>query len=277
MNLLSFNKRFPDEISCREYLKEKREAEGIVCSKCGCEKHYWFANMQLWKCSGCGTRLSLRAGTIMEKSHIPVLTWFMCIHLMTSTKKSFSALEMQRQLGLKRYEPAWLMMQKIRSSMGKRDNKYQLEGAIELDDAFFEIVDLKEKDELGNDIDEDKDIKRGRGSQKQRKVLVMVESKENPKQANPHKKSRSMGFAKMIVMDDLTSKGVNYEIKKSVKATSTILSDGYRSFAKLSDVVENHIQMVVASKEAHKKLPWVHTVISNAKRLMLGVHCKTSA
>ncbi len=37
-------------------------------------------------------------------------------------------------------------------------------------------------------------------------------------------------------------------------------------------MVDNHIQMVVPSKEAGKKLPWVHTVISNAKRLFLGIH-----
>lgn len=79
---------------------------------------------------------------------MPVRIWFMCIHLMTSTKKSISVLEMQRQLGVKRYEPIWYMMHKIRLSMGKSDSKYSLEGNIEVDDAFFEIVEIAEKDEL---------------------------------------------------------------------------------------------------------------------------------
>jgi len=74
MNLLSFNKKFPSEESCRLHLKEMRERQGIVCKKCGCEKHYWFANMQLWKCAGCGARLSLRAGTLMEKSHLLIIS-----------------------------------------------------------------------------------------------------------------------------------------------------------------------------------------------------------
>src|ERR1019366_5037116 len=78
MNLLNFNERFPTEESCRQYLKEKREAESVTCKNCGSTKHYWFANMQIWKCAGCGSRTSLRAGTIMEKSHLPVRTWFMC-------------------------------------------------------------------------------------------------------------------------------------------------------------------------------------------------------
>lgn len=272
MNLLKFNKRFPDEESCREYLKEKRESDGIVCKKCSCKKHYWFATMQIWKCADCGSRLSLRSGTIMEKSHVPVLTWFMCIHLMTSTKKAFSALEMQRQLGMKRYEPVWYMMQKIRLSMGKRDSKYSLTGNIEVDDAFFEIVDLTDNDESGNDDDTDENLKRGRGSEKQMKVLVMVESTPNPKQENPNKKNRIMGFVKMVIMTDLSSIEINHEITKAIAKSSTILTDGYKSYGKLTEVVDKHIQLVIPAKEAHKKLPWVHTVIANAKRLFLGIY-----
>lgn len=62
----------------------------------------------------------------------------MMLHLMTSTKKTFSALEMQHQFGVK----VWYAMHKIRSTMGKRDEKYKLMGAIEIDDAFFTTVDL---------------------------------------------------------------------------------------------------------------------------------------
>jgi hypothetical protein len=263
MNLLNFNKRFPTEEACRLYLKERREAEGIVCKKCGGTKHYWFANMQIWKCAECYSRKSLRAGTLMEKSHLPVKTWFMCIHLMTSVKKSFSALEMQRQLGLKRYEPVWYMMQKIRRSMGKRDKKYKLRGQIELDDAFFEIVDLEHDEE---------DQKRGRGSKKQKKVLVMVESTANQNQTNPHKKNRIMGFVKMISVSDLSANRVNYEIKNYINPNSVIISDSYHSYDKVYKVVDTHLPMIVPAKEADKKLPWVHTVIANAKRLFLGIH-----
>jgi hypothetical protein len=225
--------------------------------------------MQKWECASCKSRTNLRSGTIMEKSKLPVRTWFMTIHLMTSTKKSFSALEMQRQLGAKRYEPVWYMMQKIRVSMGKRDARYALRGEIEMDDAFFEIVDLPEKDELGNVKDEDN--KRGRGSQRQAKVLVMVESKPNPKQSNPHKKNRSMGFVKMLLMDELTSEDINGEVEHAIKPGSTVLTDGYNGYARIKELVK-HIPMKVPAKEAGKKLPWVHTVISNAKRGLLGVH-----
>jgi hypothetical protein len=78
-----------------------------------------------------------------------------------------------------------------------------------------------------------------------------------------------MGFVKLITMDDLTTIGINYELKKNIKTDSIILTDSYQGYA--SSPI-HHDPMVVAPKEAGKKLPWVHTMISNAKRLMRGVH-----
>lgn len=274
MNIFEFTGKFPTEESCREHLRLQREKKGVSCRSCGEEKNYWVKSMGYWKCSNpeCKSTTNLRQGTIMEKSHVPVLKWYMCIHLMTTAKKPFSALEMQRQLGLKRYEPVWYMMQKIRIAMGKRDSKYTLKGEIEMDDAFFEVVDIPEKDELGNNIPNDEIQKRGRGSQSQQEVLVMVESTPNPKQDNKHKKKRVMGFVKMVTMDNLNSKGINFEVERNIEKKSSIITDGFRSFAGLSKVVDKHLPEVTPSKEAHKKLPWVHTQIANAKRELLGIH-----
>ena len=86
----------------------------------------------------------------MEQSNLPLLTWFMTIHLMTSIKKSFSCLELQRQLGFKRYETIQNLMRKIRNNMGEREMKYKLSGQIELDHGMYEVVKSPELDELGN-------------------------------------------------------------------------------------------------------------------------------
>lgn len=91
----------------------------------------------------CHSRQGLRAGTVMENTNLPIRYWLMAIHLMSVTKKGFSALEMQRLIGHKRYEPIWYMMHKIRRIMGKRDDAYQLSGHIEIDEGFFERVDDK--------------------------------------------------------------------------------------------------------------------------------------
>jgi len=85
--------------------------------------------------------------------------------MLTSTKKSFSALEVQRQLG-HLYEPIWYMLHKIRHSMGKRDDNYLLGNEVELDEGFFEIVPNKERrDELVVELENNGGkYKRGKGS-----------------------------------------------------------------------------------------------------------------
>lgn len=100
----------------------------------------------------------------------------------------------------------------------------------------------------------------------------MVESESNPDQANPHKKKRAMGYIKMIIMDNVKSTAINYEVAKSVDSNATLITDGMPGFAKLKEIVSRHKYFIVPKKEAGKTLPWVHTVIANAKRLFLGIH-----
>ena len=152
---------------------------------------------------------------MMHASKLPMIYWFTAIHLLTSTKKTFSALEMQRQLGHKRYQPIWEMMHKLRSVMGERDAEYELTGTIELDEGYFT------KD---SDLEEDVPLKRGVGSQQKAKVLVMVESEKegNPKKG---KKSRKCGHLKMQVILDLKAETFKAVVKKSVNAKSTVVMD----------------------------------------------------
>ena len=89
----------------------------------------------------------------MENSKLPFMYWYIAMHLLTSTKKSFSAAELQRQLGHKRYQPIWEMVCKLRDVMGKRDNLYQLTDEVELDNAFITTLIPEEE--------KDKPLKRG--------------------------------------------------------------------------------------------------------------------
>ncbi len=199
------------------------------------------------------------------------IQWFMCIHLMTTSKKPFSGLEMMRQLGFKRYEPVWNMMRKIRIMMGKRDERYTLKGTVEMDEGFFEVVSIPKRNELGEIIDERKELTRGRGSERQGKVLVSVES-EPIEHEFKHKKKRVMGYVKMEVLDDLGSFNINNSVSSNIDKDSHIITDSWRGYSKLKDVVEQHTPMIVKPKESMEKLPWVHTIISNCKRELLGVH-----
>lgn len=65
----------------------------------------------------CRYQVSVTAGTILHNSKIPLTTWFWAAYLMTTDKRGLSALLLQQQLGLRRYETAWMMLHKLRRAM----------------------------------------------------------------------------------------------------------------------------------------------------------------
>ena len=264
MKLLEFSKRFPDETSCERYLREVREKEGVVCAKCGCKEHHWDSYNKRWRCKKCNHETTLTAGTVMHGSKLPLMYWFTAIHLMTSTKKTFSALEMQRQLGHKRYQPIWEMMHKLRSVMGLRDGKHTLKGVVELDEGFFTCAD-------GRGDESEQPLKSGLGSERKASVLVMAESEPSqPKKRG--QKNRKVGHLKMRVMKDLKADTVNELAKDSLSPEARVDSDAYPSHRRLGGVVSQVNAQVVKPKDAPKALPWVHTAIANAKSLFQDMY-----
>ena len=265
MNFIDFVKRYPTEASCIKHFREVKEAKGVVCKKCGSTRHYWNKTYNSHDCCTCRYRTTLRSGTVMESSKLPFQYWLYAIYLMTMTKKGMSALELQRQLGHKRYEPIWLMMHKIRLVMGMRDDKYDLEGVVELDDAFFKTH---------SEVKSEGATKRGRGSQERSKVLVMA--KVEPKQGRPrkHKKPSAFRYVKMVVIPNSSSETMNGIVANNLLPTTTVKSDGWRGFNRIKDVASKHIKKIAPPQNASNALPWVHTMISNAKRNFLGINHK---
>ena len=262
MKLIDFCKRFDSEESCERHLREIREKEGVVCSKCGGKKHYWDKSTKSWRCAKCSHETTLTAGTVMHGSKLPLMYWFTAMHLITATKKTISAAEMQRQLGHKRYQPIWEMMYKLRSVMGQRDDRYKLSGAIELDEGYFTIA---------NPLDEGEKLKSGIGSQRQSKVLVMVESEEadDPKKGQ---KSRKCGHLKMQVIKDLKTGTFEEEAAKGVKPDSTVVMDNPPGHTGVERAVSASQKQTVPGKEAPRVLPWVHIAIANAKTLFQDMY-----
>jgi len=182
--------------------------------------------------------------------------------LMTSTKNSFSAKEVQRQLGKKRYEPVWAMMHKIRSVMGLRDDRYQLEGAVEMDEGFFTTA-------LYGPVE----LKRGRGSQKKSCVVVMAESEDVPEDEQIRgKPKKRCGYFKLKMIRKADAQTLVGKAREHMVNTVKVTTDGLPAYKELGRVVKEHKANITPPKEAHKLLPWVHTAISNAKGILRNVY-----
>jgi ribosomal protein L37AE/L43A len=253
MNLTQFLKRFDTEVKCIAYLRQQREQQGLSCYKCNHAQMRWISTRLAWTCNKCSYRMGLRKGTVMENSKLPYRLWLTCMYLMVVTKKGYSAHEMRRLLGHKRYEPIWLMMHKLRVTMGNRDAKYVLDGFIEFDDAFFAGHRQKPDEQTGfvpKEIDRNE------------KVLVAVNVADG-----------NAKYLKMTVVQSLQTKEINYELPNMLAQSAEVITDGRRSYKGIKEHVTKHtVHIIKNKKEVCKTFPWVHTAISNAKRKINGIH-----
>lgn len=256
--------KFSDEQTCKEYFRDIRLKEGIVCKKCSCRNHYWLASKWQFQCSECCFRTTLKSGTVMENSRLPFRTWFLVMLFMTSTKKGISACELQRQIGHKRYMTIWSVMHRLRKVMGNRDDLYQLSDMVEFDEGYFE----KQVPENTRS-----NLKRGRGSERQVNVAVMAESVP-VEDLGSGKTSNQCRYFKMKVLKSHGAAEVDSLIKNTLDSKAVVFSDKSTSYFNFENHIENHITRKSNKKTTVDMLKWVHIAISNAKRNFLGVYHK---
>ena len=130
-----FEKQFPNDDACLDFLKNARWAKGIPCPKCQkITTHYRITNRKVYSCEFCGSHVSPTAGTVFHKSDTPLRSWFHAIFLMASTKTGISAKQLQRELGVT-YKTAWRMFTQIRKLMAENVNP--LTGQVEVDETYI--------------------------------------------------------------------------------------------------------------------------------------------
>jgi transposase-like protein len=175
LNLSTLSKLFSDEDKARDLLETLRWKDGVVCPHCDAERAYKLEPKEgsktrkgVWKCAICRKQFTVTVGTIFEGSRIPLSKWLMAIHLICSSKKGISALQLSRNLGLT-YKTAWFMAHRIRYAMGQQPLLGKLKGTVEADETY---IGGKSKN-----MHADQRAKRiaGRGSVDKAPVVTLVE------------------------------------------------------------------------------------------------------
>ena len=181
--------------------------------------------------------------------------------LLSATKKGFSSKEIQKQLGLKRYEPVWAMVHKLRKAMGDRDARYTLEGMIELDEGYFTVK--------SSEIQKQHE-KAGRGSIDKENILVITPLED----LETGKKEKHCRYFKAKVLEDHGAENLNEEVRKSIGEQNIVFSDQSTSYVDIARFVELHITEKSTKESTVTTLKWVHIAIENAKRNLLGNYHK---
>src|SRR5205085_5693985 len=157
-----FERDFPTDDVCLEWLKNYLYPEGIFCEKCErVTKHHKVASRQSYSCDYCGHHVHPTADTIYHKSSTPLRLWFLAIYIMASTRCGISAKQLERELGVT-YKTAWRMFKQIRSMLS--EDREPLSGKIEVDETY-----------VGGRPRYKGQYKRGRGSDNKTIVAGMVE------------------------------------------------------------------------------------------------------
>lgn len=112
---------FHSEAAAVAHIEVSRWTDGVLCPHCGSFDTMRMAGKTqagMFLCRDCRDKFTCRTGTVMERSHIPLHKWLLALHLMASSKKGISALQLQRNLGLGSYRSAWFLAMRVREAMG---------------------------------------------------------------------------------------------------------------------------------------------------------------
>lgn len=235
-----FRSRYATEDACREELFRLRFPEGFTCPVCGCREYYPIRKRNLCQCRACRHQTSVTAGTVMHRTHLPLTIWFWAIYLCATDKRGISAVQLSRTLDIG-YETAWYLLNRIRSAMGQRDERYQLSGIVEMDDAY-----------VGGSTHSGK---RGRGTDKSKIVIGLSKSEADEAR-----------FVRMQTVSDLRTETLQQIADRMLAPRSLVECDGYRSYLRLDGV---HVEQ---KKFEIGDLHWLHKAISNLKALLIGTY-----
>ena len=109
----------------------------MCCPRCGgvdrCDRVENRRPMPYW-CGDCRRHFSVRTGTVMERSKIPLQKWAIAIYLHLSSLKGVSSMKLHRDLGITQ-KSAWFMLHRIRQAYDTEPGK--MAGPVEADETHI--------------------------------------------------------------------------------------------------------------------------------------------
>ncbi len=223
-----FDRDFPDDDTCLEWLKNVKYPNSIYCPKCqGITKHYRIKDRACYSCEFCGNHIYPMADTIFEDTKLNHLRlWFKAVAYMSVTRCGISSRQLSRDLGVT-VKTGWRMWRQIRATLSEGEG-IKFVGKVEIDETY---IGGKAKG------------KRGRGSENKAIVLGIVERK---------------GRARGIVISDVKAKTLMPVIEVNVSKDATVYTDDLHSYDCLGNLGFEH-QTVAHSQKVYVSGKDIHT------------------
>ena len=135
ISLIELAEMFPNEDTARTWFEQQRWPDGVRCARCDGAEVAPVRNGRPmpWRCRSCRKYFSVRTGTVMERSKIPLKKWAFAIYICTTSLKGVSSLKLHRDLNITQ-KSAWFMAHRIRAALA--DGGFVAAGPVEADETF---------------------------------------------------------------------------------------------------------------------------------------------
>src|ERR1700722_5621157 len=147
LTLMTVMARFSTEEAAIKYFEGIRWPDGPFCPHCGNADEARIYPLTpnkakkiragLYKCAECRDTFTVRVGTVMEDSHVPLNKWLIGFYMMCASKTQVSALQLQRQLEIGSYSTALFLCHRIRFALMELFPTGKLGGTIEADETYI--------------------------------------------------------------------------------------------------------------------------------------------
>ena len=137
LTLVQLMDMFPDETAATEWFESVVWDGERYCGKCGSARTKEVPNskpMPYW-CTDCRSYFSVRTGTPIARTNVPLRKWAIAIYLCLTSLKSVSSMELHRDIGVSQ-PTAWFMLHRIRQAWAP-ENYGPFDGPVEVDETYF--------------------------------------------------------------------------------------------------------------------------------------------
>jgi len=250
VSTFQFLKRFNNEDAARNYIEKLRWNGKPDCPQChSVERIQARSRKGYYRCLICVVDFTVRTGTVMERSHVPLDKWLYAMYLMATARKGVSSLQLSKEVGVTQ-KTAWFILQRLRESCGGPDDMPQLSGLVEVDETF---LGGKEMNKHAN-----RKLKAGRGTVGKTAVLGLRERG---------------GALRAQVITGTGKKIIHAKVRSSVAAGATLYTDEHSAYVGMGEFAHrsvNHSAKQFVDGMAHTNS--VESVWAVLKRGYYGVY-----